>query len=120
MTPCLEQEFQAAAGQMALEPDAVVVVGAVVDLGVLGQVGQDAAVLDARLDLGLEARSLRASRTAASSRSSPSPAGRADGDRFGVMGLEHVEIRAVGDLVGLVEHQERGVVSPAPARPGPP
>ena len=50
----LGQEFEAAAGQMAVEPDAVVVVGAVVDLGVLGQVGQDAAVGDAGLDLGLE------------------------------------------------------------------
>ena len=50
----LEEEVQAAARQTAVEPDAVVVVGAVVDLGVLGQVGQDAAVVDARLDLGLE------------------------------------------------------------------
>ena len=56
------------------------------------------------------ARSLRASRTAVSSRSSPSLASRADGDRLGVMGLEHVEIRAVGDLVRLVQHEERGVV----------
>ena len=50
----LEQEVQAAAGQVTLEPDAVVGIGAVVDLGVLGQVGQDPAILDARLDLGLE------------------------------------------------------------------
>ena len=58
---------------MAVEADPVVVVGAVVDLGVLRQVSQDASVGDSGLDLGLEGAVARASRTAASSRSSPSP-----------------------------------------------
>ena len=50
----LEEEVQAAARQAAMQADAVVVVGPVVDLRVLGQVGQDAAVADAGLDLGVE------------------------------------------------------------------
>ena len=50
----LLEEIEAAAGEAALEQDAVVVVGPVLDLGVLGQVGQDAAVGHAGLDLGVE------------------------------------------------------------------
>jgi hypothetical protein len=52
--PVLEEELQAAARQVAVEAHPVFVVGAVVDLGVLGQVGQDATVGDSGLDLGLE------------------------------------------------------------------
>ena len=54
LAPCSKRKSRQRRGRSAVQPDAVVVVGAVVDLGVLGQVGQDAAVLDARLDLGLE------------------------------------------------------------------
>ncbi len=87
----LEQEFQATAWQMALEADPVVVVGAVVDLGVLGQVSQDAAVFHPRLDLGLEGTVAQGFADGRLESVEALMLGRADGHGFGVMGLEHVE-----------------------------
>jgi hypothetical protein len=50
----LVQEVEATARQAALEQDLAVYIGTAVDLRVLGQVGQHQAVLDARLDLGVD------------------------------------------------------------------
>ena len=118
--PVLVEEIEAAAGQAALEEDAVVVVDSVVDLGVLGEVGQDAAVADAGLDLGVE-------RARAGPRGRPAPAGRARrrwaalmAHRLVVVGPQDVEERAVGDLVGLVQDEERRVVRQAELVRGPP
>ena len=50
----LAQEVEATDRQAALEHDPVVVVGPAADLGVLREVRQHPAVLDAGLDLGIE------------------------------------------------------------------
>ena len=61
-------------GMRQLHQDPAVVVTAVTDLGVLGQIGQDAAVLHAGLDLGVQRTLIEGLATACSRRSRPSPA----------------------------------------------
>ena len=90
------------------------------DLGVLGQVGQDAAVADAGLDLGVERPLVQGLADGLLQAVEPLAPGGADGDRVAVVGPEDVEERAVGDAVGLVQDEDRRVVGQARARRGPP
>ena len=105
-----EQEFQATARQVHLQADPVLVIGAVVDLGVLGQVSQDTSVIHARLDFGLEGPVAECLADGRLQSVEPVLLRRADRHGFGVMGLEHVEERPIGHLVGFIQDQERGVV----------
>ena len=88
----------------------VVVIDAVLDLGVLGQVGQNAAVGHARLHFGVEGpieQGLADGLFEAVEALSP---GGADGHGIAVMGPQDIEERTIGHAVGLVQDQQRGMV----------
>src|SRR5205814_2317858 len=85
--PVLIQEVETAEREATLEQDAIVVVSLAVDAGVLGQVGQDAAVPDAGLDLDLERALAQRLADGLFQAVEPLPLQGADGDRVVVVGL---------------------------------
>ena len=115
----LVEEVEAAAGEAALEQDRVLVVGPALDVGVLGQVGQDPAVADAGLDLGVQGPLVEDLADGLLEPVEPLAVGGADADRLVVVGLEDVEERAVGDPVDLVQDQDRRLIGQARAPRGP-
>ena len=106
------EKIEAAAGNPAVQQDAVVVViiDAVLNLSVLGQVGQDASVGYARLDLGVDGTFEQGLADGLLQVFNALTPRRADGHRIAMVGLEHIQERAVGNPVGLVQHQQRGMV----------
>ncbi len=106
-----QQELEAAQGEATGETHAVVVaVHTVANLAVLGKIGQNAAVGDAGFDKGIERSLLESAPHGCLQPVEPFAASGADRDRARVVGLEHVEIRSIGHLVGLVEHEQGGMV----------
>src|SRR4051794_5760488 len=97
MGAVLIEEVEAAAGEPALEQDAIRVVGAVVNLRVLREVGQDAAILNAGLDLSVERPIVQGLADGLLEAVEPLAPGGADGDRVVVMRPQDVEERAIGD-----------------------
>lgn len=109
----LGEEAEAAAGEPAVEEDLVFLVGLVTNLGVLGQIRQNPAIADGGFDLGVESLFGQGLADGLGETVEAVAGGGGDGDGFVVVGFEDVEVGSVGDAVGLVEDEERGVVGEA-------
>ena len=90
---------------MAVDADPVVVVSPIVDLRMLREIRQDASVGDSGFNFGLERPVTQGFADRRFEAFEPLAPGRADRNRFRVVGLEDVEKRTVWNFVRLVEYQ---------------
>ena len=108
----LAKEFEAATGQAALEQHAILVVGALMDLRVLREVGEHFPVLDPCLDLGVHRAIAERFLDGRFEVVEPFTTRGADHDRVVMVGFQDVEERAIANVVGLVQ-VERGAAARA-------
>jgi hypothetical protein len=93
-----------------LQVNLFVLISAPVDPGVLGEVGQYAAVLDPRNNLGVEGMLIEHLPHGDLEPFETLAKGSTDGDRAGVLSHQDIKERAIDDLVDLVQNQDRGMI----------
>ena len=108
--PVLAQVIETTTGESAVQENLLVLISAPVDAGMLGEVCQDAAVLDPRDHLGVEGMLIEHLTHGDLEPFETLAKGSTDGDRAGVLSHQDIKVRAIDDLVDLVQNQDRGII----------